>query len=403
MAVDILMPALSLGMEKGHLARWLKREGDRVAAGDVIAEIETDKATLELEASEAGILAEIVVPAGSSDVPVNERIAVLSAGGGNAPAPVVETASRASEATDAGETEAPGPMASNRIAASPRARALAAELGVDLADLRGSGPRGRILERNVRDAVAAAMARLRADVGVAPPILRDDVALDEESAVEAFAPPIVSDTRAVAPGYITAHIPIDALLALLERVNEAMPRGVDGVPSDLVTLDDFVTKAWAMALSATPDANLSLRNGAMVRHDHVDIAILRDDASAVPVLRQAERLGIAAIMRETKALAAGALAGTLRADAYTGGATSITRVGLPGIDGIAAALRPTHASALAYGPAGKRVLIRDDAAVVAQALTVTVSLDPRVISVATGAALVGAFRARLEAPASLLV
>jgi pyruvate dehydrogenase E2 component (dihydrolipoamide acetyltransferase) len=411
MAVDILMPALSPGMEKGHLARWLKREGDAIAAGDVIAEIETDKATLELEASEAGILSEIVVPAGSSDVAVNKRIAVLSAGAMAPSAQALEENAAPLAADPARDAPvliaaAPMPMAatepSGRLFASPRARRLAGELGVDLADLSGSGPQGRILERNVRNAVAAAMARLRADVGVAAPALHGGLT------AEALAPPAERNMRiatsgTVPPTYLTSHVEADALLALLERINQAAPRAADGAPGDVVTLDDLVVKAWAQALSETPDANLSLKDGEPVRHDHVDIALIDQGMSLAPVLRRTESKGIAAIAREARELAARAEAGTLQADDCAGGTTSIASVRLPGIDGIAATIRPTHTTALAYGAVEKRMIVRGDTAVPARVMTVTVSFDPRALGMATGAALVAAFRSRLEAPLRLLV
>jgi pyruvate dehydrogenase E2 component (dihydrolipoamide acetyltransferase) len=409
MAVDILMPALSPGMEKGHLARWLKREGDAIAAGDVIAEIETDKATLELEAAEAGILSEIVVPAGSSDVPVNQRIAVLS--DAVAASPAKTPAGVAAPATIGAVAEAPiviealasaiGVKSSGRLFASPRARLLAGEFGVDLAGLRGSGPQGRILERNVRDAVAAAMAKLRADVGVATPALGDDLA-DQVSTRPASRGAHTATNSTVSPTYLTGHIEIDALLVLLERINEAAPRGGDGSPAYVVTLDDLIVKAWAQALSEMPDANLSLEDGEPIRHGHADIAVMGQSASIAPVLRRAESMSITAIAHATKALAARADAGTLQLEECTGGATSIASVGLPGVDGIAAAIHSTHATALACGAVEKRMIVRGDAAVLARVMTATVSFDPRALSLATGAALLAAFRSRLEAPLRLL-
>jgi pyruvate dehydrogenase E2 component (dihydrolipoamide acetyltransferase) len=408
-AIDIVMPALSPGMEKGHLARWLKCEGDAIAAGDIIAEIETDKATLELEASEAGILSQIVVPAGSSDVPVNQRIAVLREAAAahidQTPAviapPVVPSAATEGPIAIEAPARVKGAEPSDRLLASPRARRLAGELGVDLARLRGSGPLGRILECNVRDAIATAMAQLRADPAASAPALRGDRATGAVShATERSAG---ADMRgSVAPTYLTSHIEVDALIALLERINEVVPRGADGPSGYAATLDDLVVKAWAQALSETPDANLSLEDGEAIRRDAAAIAIICQGAPIAPVLRLAATKSIAAIAREREDLAARARAGTLQAGECAGSTSAISGLGIFGVEAIAASLHPTHATALACGAIEKRMVVRDDAAVLARVMTVTLSLDPGVISVATGAALVAAFRSRLEAPMRLL-
>ena len=405
MAVDILMPALSPGMEKGHLARWLKQAGDAVAPGDYIAEIETDKATLELEASEAGVLSEIIVPGGSSDVRVNQRIAVLSR---REAATSVEEPKEmlAQPGVGPAQNTIPaivGPAVAERggrLFVSPRARSLANELGVDLAGLRGSGPRGRILERNVRDAVVAAMTRLRADVGVAQP-KPGTVPIPEAKTTEPCSH--IGTGAGSALNCLTSTIEVERLLALLEQINQAIPSEGQEPPGTAVTLGDIVLKAWAQVLSETPAANLPLRDGEATRPDHVDLAVISSDGAPVPVLRRVDRKGIGAIAREARELADRAHAGTLQAEDCAGGTSSVIAIPASGIDSIVAAIHPGHATALACGTVETRQAVRGDAIVGARVMTVTVSLDPRVVGIGTGAALVRALRSRLEAPLSLLV
>lgn len=447
MPINVLMPALSPTMEKGKLGRWLKKEGDAVKSGDVIAEIETDKATMEVEAVDEGVLAKILVAEGTEDVPVNEIIAIIAEEGEDvaaagaakpkaaaqekpaaaAPAPVAQ----GKPATPPAETpvmanQAAQPSAQSgategrRVFASPLARRIAKEAGVDLAALKGSGPRGRIIERDVLEAKPSGGARLAAATAPAPaPALASG---PDSAAVRAmFAPGsfeeipldgmrktiarrLVESKQTVPHFYLTVDCEIDALLALRADINGAAPNGEDGKPAWKVSVNDLVVKAFAAALRRTPDANVSFAGDAILRHKAVDVgvAVSIPGGLLTPVIRNADAKSISVISQEVRDLAARAQNRRLKPEEYTGGAAAVSNLGMYGVREFAAVINPPHATILAVGEGQQRVIVRDGQPAVATMMTVTLSVDHRAVDGVLGAQLLQAFRALIERPAAIL-
>ena len=469
MAIPVLMPALSPTMEHGRLARWLKKEGERVEPGDVIAEIETDKATMEVEAVDEGILARIVVPEGTDNVPVNAVIAILAGEGEDvsgidpeslAPAAGAGTAATASHHTaetedaavspaqptpspatrDAGgavaDTASRAPITSStqatpaekrnggRIFASPLARRLAREHGIDLARLKGTGPHGRIVRRDVEKALAEGMpagagATAAAAIAGAPAlaggmpdeeILRlypegtyDIVPIDSMRRV--IAERLTLSKQTVPHFYLTVDCIIDRLLETRARLNDAAPEGDDGRPAYRLSVNDFVIKAWAMALKAVPAANATWTSRGILRHHHVDVAVAVaiEGGLITPIIRHAEEKGLRAISEEMKELAARARARKLAPEEYTGGATSISNLGMYGVKAFAAVINPPHATILAVGRGEPRPVVEKGAVVVRNVMTVTLSVDHRAVDGALGAEALAAFRRFIEEPTLMLM
>ncbi|MBS9476332.1 pyruvate dehydrogenase complex dihydrolipoamide acetyltransferase [Ancylobacter radicis] len=454
MPIDILMPALSPTMEKGNLAKWLKKEGDKVAPGDVIAEIETDKATMEVEAIDEGVLAKILVPEGTQDVPVNQLIAVLAtegedakaiAAGGAAPkveAPKAETpkaeAPKAAEpaaapAPVAAAPAAPAPAASGeRVFASPLARRLAKEKGVDLASVKGSGPRGRIVAADVATATPgaakpatssapapSAAAPAAAPVAPAAPsnaaILEQAKAYYEPGTYEeipldgmrrVIAQRMTEARQAVPTFYLTVDCDMDALLKLREELNKAAPEK-DGKPSYKLSVNDFVIKAYALAFQQVPDANMVWGGDRYLKLKHSDIgvAVAIDGGKGLltPIIRKAETKTLSAISNETRDLAGRARNKKLAPNEYQGGSSAISNLGMFGMKNFTAIINPPHATILAVGASEQRAVVKKGELAVATVMTVTISCDHRVMDGAMGAQLLSAFKAIIEKPMSMLV
>jgi len=451
MPINILMPALSPTMEKGNLAKWLKKEGDAVKAGDILAEIETDKATMEVEAVDEGVLAKIVVPEGTSDVPVNDVIAILAAEGEDPKAitapsadPAKADASKA-EALNAeapkgepakgepAKAEAPAPVAKggpapvsggNRIFASPLARRLAKEAGIDLAAIAGSGPHGRIVERDVKAALAGGTKPAAAGAQPVPKAAPAPVAtgMSDEQIKKLFEPGsyeevphdsmrktiarrLTESKQTIPHFYLSVDCELDTLLALREQINAAAPKGEDGKPAYKLSVNDFVIKALAMALMRVPDANVSWTESAMLRHKHADVgvAVAIPGGLITPIVRKAETKSLSAISNEMKDLAARARARKLKPEEYQGGSTAVSNLGMYGIKEFSAVINPPHATILAVGAGEKRVIVKNDAPAVATVMTVTLSTDHRAVDGALGAELIAAFKQLIENPMGLLV
>lgn len=440
MPIDILMPALSPTMEKGNLVQWLKAVGDKVCAGDALVEIETDKATMEVQAAADGVLLSIVVPMGTRDIAVNQLIGSIAAEGESVGKPG-DPSRFAAPTTDASLpanapvlTHAPAVPAINgadagRIFASPIARRLMVEAGLDPATVAGSGPRGRILERDIGAALAAARTAVAAAHGEAKsnephaepvqrlPALSDDgrvrALFEAGSYVEAPHDSMrltiarrLSEAKLTVPHfYLSADCAIDALLALRQQFNDAAPASRDGERAYRLSVNDFVIRALALALMQVPDANVSFTETAMLRHARADIAV----AVAVPgglmtpIVRGAETKTLAAISNEVKELAARARSRQLRPDEYQGGTSSVSNLGMYGVKDFAAIVNPPQASILAVGKGEQRVIARDGAPAVATLMSVTLSADHRAIDGATGAQLLSAFKALIERPMATLV
>jgi pyruvate dehydrogenase E2 component (dihydrolipoamide acetyltransferase) len=432
MPVNVLMPALSPTMEKGKLAKWLKKEGDPVKSGDVLAEIETDKATMEVEAVDEGTLGKQLVAEGTEDVAVNTPIAVILGEGekmGDAPAaPAASTPKAAPEApapqAAAPAAAAPAPAAAaarpegSRVFASPLARRMAKQKGIDIATLLGSGPHGRIVMKDVETAkpVAAAPApKPAAAAAFAPPPSDEQVLkLFAEGSYElvphdgmrkVIARRLTESKQTIPHFYVSVDVTIDQLLELRERLNLQAPKDKDGKPLWKVSVNDFIIKAMAMALVRVPDANVSWTESAMVRHKHADIgvAVSIPGGLITPIVRAAETKGLAQISSEMRDYAARARNRKLKPEEYTGGSAAVSNMGMMNVKNFAAIVNPPHASILAIGSGERRPVVRGNDIVIEQQMTITLSTDHRCIDGALGAEFIGAIKAYLEEPGLMLV
>jgi pyruvate dehydrogenase E2 component (dihydrolipoamide acetyltransferase) len=462
MPINILMPALSPTMEKGNLAKWLKKEGDAIKSGDVIAEIETDKATMEVEAIDEGVLAKIVVPEGTSDVPVNELIALIAGegedpktvsaaggAGGAAPAPPAPAqaspppkqdappAPRPEERVDtppSGAAPIPRPAAKpngsaqGRVFASPLARRIAKEAGLDLAIIQGSGPHGRIIERDVKSAQekgtakpapaaqagAPAPAAARAPGPSAPSDAQIKALfqpgsyeeIPHDSMRKTIARRLTEARQTVPQFYLTMDCEIDALLALREQANKAAPKDKDGKPAWKISVNDMAIKALAMALKRVPDANVSWTEGVMLRHKHADVGVavaLPNNGLITPIIRAAEDKTLSQIALAMKDFAARAKDRKLKPEEYQGGTTAVSNLGMFGIKDFTAVINPPHSTILAVGTGEQRPVVRGGQLAVATVMSVTLSCDHRAVDGALGARLISAFKELIENPMGMLV
>ncbi len=409
MPINILMPALSPTMTEGNLARWLKAEGDAVEAGDVIAEIETDKATMEVEAVDEGVLGKIVVPEGSEGVAVNAVIGVLLAEGEDAAA-IGETPAPAQEPAPAAEPEpqptaAPPPAAApaapgERIAASPLARRMAAQAGLDLAALSGSGTGGRIVKADI-DAALAAGPALAEPVRAPPrpaaaPAPGETVRLSTMRRVIAER---MAESKATVPHfYLTVDCEIDELLKVRSEINRR-------IETARISVNDIVIRASALALREVPAANVSWAGeGSMTQHGTVDVsvAVAIPGGLVTPIVRNADAKGLVEIATEMKALAARAREGKLMPEEYQGGSFSISNLGMYGVKSFDAVINPPQACILAVGAGEPRPVVRDGAIVPATVMSCTLSVDHRVVDGAIGAELLGAIKRNIEYPPAML-
>ena len=447
MPINILMPALSPTMEKGNLAKWLKKEGDKVKSGDVIAEIETDKATMEVEAVDEGTIAKILVPEGTQDVPVNDIIAVMAgdgedvkaagAGAGAAPAPKAAEAPKPAAAAPAAPTPAPAPAAAPapmaqaaaapakgnghaRIFSSPLARRLAKDAGIDLARITGSGPHGRVVARDVEGAKSGkGLKAPTAAPGAAPsiaPAMSDQqiLALFEEDSYDivphdgmrrTIAQRLTAATQSVPTFYLTIDCDIGRLLDAREQINAAAPKDKEKKPLYKLSVNDFVIKALAVALQQVPDCNVSWTEAGMVKHKHSDIgvAVAMPGGLITPIIRNAESKSLSTISNEMKDLAARARTRKLKPQEYQGGTSSVSNLGMFGISHFTAVINPPQSTILAVGASEERAVVRNGKIEAAHIMSATLSCDHRAIDGALGAELIGAFRRLIENPVMMMV
>jgi pyruvate dehydrogenase E2 component (dihydrolipoyllysine-residue acetyltransferase) len=444
MPTNILMPALSPTMEKGNLARWLKKEGDKIKSGDVIAEIETDKATMEYEAVDEGTLAKIVVPEGTQDVAVNAVIAVLAgegedvkaaaAGAQAAPVPKPAEAPKPQAAPPRAPqpaaspklaaTPAPQPApssGSNRIFSSPLARRLAKEAGVDLNRVQGSGPHGRVIARDIDAAKsgkglrASGAAPATGAPAIAPSMSDNQIrALYEDGSYDfvphdqirkVIAQRLTASVQTVPHFYETVDCDIGKLMEARAEINDAAPKDKDGKPAYKLSVNDFVIKALALALQRVPDANVSWTEGGMLKHKHSDVsvAVALPGGLITPIIRNAESKSLSAISNEMRDLAARARAHKLKPHEYQGGTTSVSNLGMYGIKDFTAVINPPQSTILAVGTGEERAVVRNGQLAVATIMSVTLSCDHRAVDGALGAELVSAFKALIENPVMMLV
>ncbi len=449
MPINILMPALSPTMEKGNLAKWLKKEGDKVKSGDVIAEIETDKATMEVEAVDEGTIAKILVPEGTQDVAVNDVIAVLAgdgedvkaagAGAASAPPKAASTAqtpaaakpapTSAPAAAPAAKAAAPATQAAvpasqtnghARIFSSPLARRLAKEAGIELSRINGSGPHGRVIARDVEEArsgkgLKAPAAAPAGAPSIAPSMSDKQIrALYEDGSYEVIphdgmrrtiAQRLTASVQTIPHFYLTMDCNIGKLVEAREEINAAAPKDKDGKPAYKLSVNDFVIKALALALQRIPNANVSCTDGGMLKHKHSDVgvAVAMPGGLITPIIRKAETKPISIISAEMKDFAARARARKLKPEEYQGGTTAVSNLGMYGIKDFTAVINPPHATILAVGTGEERAIVKNGKIEVAQIMSVTMSCDHRAVDGALGAELIGAFKLLIENPVMMVV
>lgn len=423
MSVSVLMPALSPTMTEGTLARWLVKEGDSVKSGDVIAEIETDKATMEVEALDDGVVAKLAVAEGTQNVAVNAVIAVLAEDGESvddalaavaavpAAAPSTPPQTDAPAAAPAAATSPVQPAVtpeltarSDRVFASPLARRIAADAGLELARLSGTGPHGRIIRADVEEALASG-----ASGAAVQPAAVSRTASAAVPAEERFVPHnamrrVIADrlqqSKQTAPHfYLTVDCEIDNLLAARKALNEAAEDGVK------ISVNDMVVKAAAAALMAEPDVNGYFEAEGCRYFSTADIcvAVAVDGGLVTPVIHDVQNLGLADISRKTSDLASRARAGTLDPSEYAGGSFTISNLGMFGVREFAAVINPPQSAILAVGAGEQRPVVKNGELAVATVMTVTLSADHRIVDGALGAKWLQAFKRAIEQPVTMLL
>ena len=419
MSVSVLMPALSPTMTDGTLARWLVKEGDSVKSGDVIAEIETDKATMEVEALDDGVVAKLAVAEGTQNVAVNAVIAVLAEDGESVDDALAAVAAAPAAATPIPQqadvpaapvapvqtspvqpvaTSAPT-TATNRVLASPLARRIAADAGLDLARLSGTGPHGRIIRADVEEAISAGPARQ----AVSPPPASASQAEERfvpHNAMRRVIAERLQQSKQTAPHfYLTVDCEIDNLLAARKALNEAAEDGVK------ISVNDMVVKAAAAALMAEPDVNGYFEAEGCRYFSSADIcvAVAVDGGLVTPVLHHVESLGLAEISRKTADLASRARSGTLDPSEYAGGSFTISNLGMFGIREFAAVINPPQSAILAVGAGEQRPVVKNGELAVATVMSVTLSADHRIVDGALGAKWLQAFKRAIEQPVTMLL
>jgi pyruvate dehydrogenase E2 component (dihydrolipoamide acetyltransferase) len=423
MPVNILMPALSPTMEEGTLAKWHVKKGDKVSAGDVIAEIETDKATMEVEAVDEGTIGEIRVAEGTEGVAINEVIAILLEEGEDesalkdAAAPAKQEKKAAEKPAipekSAVEKDKPSPapkmQKGERIFASPLARRIAAQQGIDLANLEGSGPHGRIVKADLEGAPGgAAKSPEKKQAASAPMSSIDPRAFYEEGMYEevpldgmrkTIARRLTQSMQEIPHFYLTVDCELDELMAARAKLNEEAPEGVK------LSVNDFLIRAAALALIKVPDVNVSFAGDALLKHKSADIgiAVAIDGGLITPIIRNAEKKGLVEISQEAKSLSARARDKKLKPSEFEGGSFSISNLGMFGIKHFTAVINPPQAAIIAVGKGEERAVVKNGKVKVATMMTVTMSCDHRAIDGALGARFLDAFKSYVEYPARMLL
>ena len=429
MPIEILMPALSPTMTEGNLAKWLKNEGEAVKPGDVIAEIETDKATMEVEAVDEGKLGKIVVPAGSQGVKVNQVIALLLEEGEDAsslakagapkpppaaaPAPAAAAPppappqAAAAPAPAAATAPTPAAATGDRVFASPLARRMAQQAGLDLARLNGSGPHGRIVKADIDAALAGGVpaaakppAALAAAPAAAPPAFGLPAFTEQPHSMmrKVIARRLVESKREAPHFYLTLDCNIDRLLQLRQEINAKREK-------DKISVNDFVIKASALALKQVPAANASWTESAVRLYQAADVsvAVATPGGLITPIIRSADSKGLSTISVEMKDLAARARESKLKPEEYQGGTFSVSNLGMFGIREFAAVINPPQGTILAVGAGEQRPIVKDNALAIATMMSCTLSVDHRVVDGAIGAEYMAAFKKLIEDPLSMLI
>jgi pyruvate dehydrogenase E2 component (dihydrolipoamide acetyltransferase) len=435
MPVAVLMPALSPTMTEGKLAKWVKKEGDTVESGDVIAEIETDKATMEVEAVDEGILGKIVVPEGTESVAVNAPIAILLSEGEDAsaldgfsvdapaadasaadreaaePAPALDAKKEVADKQEAAAVSPPPAPedTGKRVFASPLARRLARDAGLDLATIKGSGPRGRIVKADVEKAKAAPKpspaakepAAAPAPAAAQPDLGAPTVPVANSTMRKVIAKRLAQSKREIPHYYLTIDCHIDALMELRRELNAR----AEAEGAYKLSVNDFVVKAVALALRAYPEANSTWTDEAILLYQTVDVcvAVAAPAGLITPVIRNADQKGLATISNEVKHLAGKARDGKLTPEEYQGGGFTVSNLGMYGIREFSAIINPPQSCLLAVGAAEQRPMVKDGALAVGTMMICTLSADHRSVDGAKGAEFLQILKKRIEDPLTMLL
>ena len=422
MPIEILMPALSPTMTEGNLVKWHVKEGDAVGPGDILAEIETDKATMEIEAVEEGVLGRILVADGTEGVAVNALIALLLEEGEDAAAldaasaaapspPAVEETPKPREAST--PTPVPEVEKGDRVFASPLARRMAKQAGLALDAITGSGPHGRIVKADIVAALAggapAPIAAIAPTAPTAPapaletPGMPPHTELPHSTMRRVIARRLAESKRDAPHFYLTVDCQIDALLATRKELNQRSP--AEGAEAYRISVNDFIIRAAALALRKVPAANAAWTDDAVRLYQAADIsvAVAIPDGLITPIIRGADGKGLAEISRAMKDLAGRARAGKLMPEEYQGGTFSISNLGMFGIKQFAAVINPPQGAILAVGAGEPRPIVKDGALAVATVMSCTLSIDHRVVDGSAGAEFMAAFKALIEDPLTMLL
>ena len=423
MAIEIRMPALSPTMTDGTLSRWLVKEGDEVRSGDVIAEIETDKATMEVEAIDDGVVAIIAVAAGTQNVAVNAVIAMLAEDGEDTasisiseapaaaveaapeptPAPAAQAVSEAKPAPVAAAPAAvPAPVAASsegRVFASPLARRIAAQNSLSLQGLKGTGPNGRIIKFDVETALSTPASATAAPITAMPSAAKEDRFVPHSAMRRTIAARLTESKQQAPHFYLTVDCEIDALLAARKSMNEMAAEGVK------ISVNDMIVRAAAHALMKVPDVNGSYEaEGCRYFADaDICIAVALEGGLVTPVIPAAQDKGLAEISQISKQLASQAREGTLPPEAYAGGSFTISNLGMYGIREFAAVINPPQGAILAVGAGEQRAVVKNGELAIATVMSVTLSADHRVVDGALGAQWMQVFKGFIENPVTMLL
>jgi pyruvate dehydrogenase E2 component (dihydrolipoamide acetyltransferase) len=422
MPISILMPALSPTMTEGTIAKWHKKEGDKVESGDILAEIETDKATMEVEAIDEGTLGKILISEGIEDVAVNTPIALILEEGEDASALDAETTAPAPAEARAPVAAVPVPPYvmgqpnsfgnSDRIIASPLARRMAEIEGFDLRSIQGSGPKGRIIKSDVVKALSVPLGTQELENAITPsvasanpapvPLTDGFIEIPNNNVRRVIAQRLLEAKTTIPHFYLTVDCELDKLLDLRKDLND---RSAGGEGSYKISVNDFVIRAVGLALKKVPAANASWSEEAIRLFTEVDIsvAVATKDGLITPIIRKTDTKGLSEISSEMKDLAARAKDGKLAPEEFQGGGFTISNLGMFGVKEFAAIINPPQSVILAVGAGEKRPIVRDSALAIATVMSVTLSCDHRTVDGAVGALFLQAFKGFIEDPLTMML
>ena len=420
MTIKILMPALSPTMTDGKLAKWFKAEGDQVAAGDILAEIETDKATMEMEAVDDGVLGKIVIAEGTEGVAINSLIAVMMEEGEDVSA--ADAAASTAPAPQATPPEEPAPAAQpapqatlvekgERIFASPLAKRMASDAGIDVAVISGSGPHGRIVKSDIEAAMAggaqAAPAAAQAPSGVPSlpaiiPSMGSYTEIPNSSARKIIAERLTASSRDIPSYMVTVDCEIDRLLEMRKDLNGRSPEGEDAYK---ISVNDFIIRAIALAMRKVPGVNTSWTEAAIQQYDDIDVsvAVATEDGLITPIIRSADQKDLAKISIEMKDLALRARDNKLMPEEFQGGGFTVSNLGMYGAKEFTSIINPPQSCILSVGAGEQRAVVKDGALSIATVMTCTLASDHRTVDGALSAQFLQVFKTMVEDPLTMLL